>query len=331
MKTRLIKGLLGVLVLAVSVLSAGGLVSAAELADRIVAIVNDDVITLSELNEAVVPYVQKIRGERYSPDTAREMRFKVREQVLNRMVDDLLTAQEAKRLNISVEQSEVDEYVERTKSQHALTEEDLRKALAGQGLTLEQYRKQLKEQILQLKIINVAVKSKVAVTEKDIQEYYESHKDDYQSEKKYHLKTIVMDIPASATDAERDAARERMTSVERALKTGGAGAFDEMAERFSGDGTSLAGSDLGLFALDELSKKIREMVRGMKAGDVTPVLETPNGYQILMVQAIEEGAGKTLDDVRIEIQEQLHRKLVREKYETWVKKLRDRSYVRIMQ
>ena len=129
MKTRLIKGLLGVLVLAVSVLSAGGLVSAAELADRIVAIVNDDVITLSELNEAVVPYVQKIRGERYSPDTAREMRFKVREQVLNRMVDDLLTAQEAKRLNISVEQSEVDEYVERTKSQHALTEEDLRKAL----------------------------------------------------------------------------------------------------------------------------------------------------------------------------------------------------------
>ena len=313
------------------VMSAFCRVGGAELADRIVAIVNDDVITLSELNEAVVPYLQNIREDRYPPDTAREMRFKLREQVLNRMINDLLTAQEAKRLNISVGENEVDEYIERTKSQHSLTEEDLKKALAGQGLTLEQYREQVKEQILQFKIINLVVKSKIAITEKDIQEYYESHKKDYQSEKKYHLKTIVIEVPASATDAERDAARERMTSVEGALKAGGPGAFNELADRFSKDGASPAGGDLGLFALDELSEKIRDLVRDMKAGDITPVLETINGYQILMVQEIKEGVGKTLDDVRIEIQEHLHRELVKEKYETWVKNLRDRSYVRVMQ
>ena len=89
--------------------------------------------------------------------------------------------------------------------------------------------------------------------------------------------------------------------------------------------------DLGLFTLDELSEKIREMVRGMKEGDITPVLETDAGYQILMLEEIKEEPDRTLEDAKAEIQEKLYRDLVEEKYKAWVKKLRDRSYVKIIQ
>ena len=122
-----------------------------------------------------------------------------------------------------------------------------------------------------------------------------------------------------------------MEAVVMAVKTGAAGSFDELADRFSEDGSGAEGGDLGLFSLDELSEKVRDMVRGMKQGDITPVFETPQGYQVLMVQEIIEGKGKTLDEVKTDIQEKIHRALVAEKYEAWVKGLRERSFVRIMQ
>lgn len=311
-------------------LSGGGQPVSAELADRIVAIVNDDCITLSELNEALGPYLQTVRGE-LSPNEAREMRFELREKVLNKMINQKLAAQEARRLKIWVEEKEVDEYLERTKEQNSLTDEDLRKALAAEGLTFEHYRQQIKEQILQMKIIELEVKSRIAITGEDIRNYYENHKKDYQAEEQYRLRTMVIKIPDGVDDQEKKAARKRMDAVVAALKAGGAGSFHELAGRFSEEGAGLQGGDLGLFSLDELSEKIRDMVRGMNPGEITPVFETPQGYQILMVQEVIEGKGKTLDEVKGDIQEKIHRALVAEKYEAWVKGLRERSFVRIMQ
>lgn len=330
-KKRRIEGLFLNLLILLFSFFGGGPANAGELADRIVAVVNDDCITLSELNERLEPYVKNIDEGGYPSDMAQEMRFNVRDKVLNGMIDQKLADQEAKKLSISVGQGEVDQYLERTKSENFMTEEDLKRALLAQGFTLEGYREQVKQQILQVKLINIEVKSKIAVTENEIKDYYEKHEAQYQGTTKYHLRTIVMRVPPLAGAEEEKAARERIDSIEMALKTGGEGAFDELSQRFSGDNLNVTSRDLGLFTLDELSEKIREMVRGMKEGDITPVLETDAGYQILMLEEIKEEPGRTLEDARAEIQEKLYRDLVEEKYKAWVKKLRDRSYVKIIQ
>ena len=310
-------------------LVSGAVAGYAELADRIVAIVSDDVITLSELNGALEPYVQQIRAAHYSPEVGREMLFKLRQDILNKMIDEKLTYQETERLHVSVDDREVDQQIEQIKSEHFLTEEELRKSLEAEGYTLEEYRKRIKEQMLRIKLINIEVKSKIAVTEKDIRDYYEEHKEDYQGVQKYHLRTILIRVPPSAGADQRKAALEKIESIVKDWKAGTA--FDELAKQYSQDGTAAAGGDLGLFTLNELSAEFQETVRQMAQGQISPVVETPKGYQILMLEEIKKIPGKTLREARIEIQERLYRELVEEKYMAWLKELRDRSYVKIIQ
>ena len=113
--------------------------------DRIVAVVNEDLITLYDLNEAFQPYEANIRALGYSPEKEREALFKLRADLLNRIIDRKLTDQAIKRNNIEVSEKEIDSALERVKEGRSLTEEDLRAGLAQQGLTMEEYRKNIKE------------------------------------------------------------------------------------------------------------------------------------------------------------------------------------------
>ena len=308
---------------------SGAVAGYAELVDRIVAIVNDDVITLSELDEALEPYVRQIRKAYYSPETKREMLFKLRQDVLNKMIDEKLTYQETERLHVSVDDRDVDQHIEQIKSEHFLTEEELRQSLAAEGYTLEEYRERIKEQMLRMRLINIEVKSKIAVTEKDIREYYEKHKEDYEGTQKYHLRTILIGVSPSAGADQKKAALEEIESIVKDFKSGAA--FDELAKQYSQDGTAESGGDLGLFSLNELSAEFQETVQRMAEGQISPVVQTSKGYQVLMLQEIEKMPGRTLKEARIEIHERLYRDLVEEKYRAWLTVLRDRSYVKIIQ
>ena len=310
-------------------LALGAAAGYTEPVDRIVAIVNDDAITLSELNETYLPFAQQIREANNPPEVEREMIFKLRQEILNKLIDQKLTDQETERLRVSVSDKEIDQRIEQIKSEHFLTEEDIRKTLAAQGYTLEEYRERIKEQLLRVKLINIEVKSKIAVSGKEIQDYYEEHKEEYQGRQKYHLRTILIKASPLARAGQKKAALEKIESIVRELKSGAA--FDDLAKKYSQDGTAAAGGDLGLFTLDELLPEFREMVLWMGEGEISPILETPKGYQILMLQEIKKIPGKTLEEARIEIQERLYRESVGEKYKDWLNLLRELSYVKIIQ
>lgn len=301
----------------------------AELVDRIVAIVNDDVITLSELNEAIEPFVKQLNATNYTADQRRQLLYKIRHDALNSMIDQKLTDQESKRLGVSVSQSEVDQQIERIKTGNYYTEEALKKALKDEGYTLEEYRKRIREQLLSLRLINREVKSKIAITEKDIQKYYENHQKDYSGTKQYHLRTILIRVPSWQKAKDKEDALQRMDVVVEALKAGAP--FDETAKKYSEDVTSKDGGDLGLFFLDELAPELQETVRWMKEGEVSSVLQTSQGYQILMIEEIRSSAGKTLEQARIEIQEKMYRQRVGKKYGAWLEALRHRSYIKVIQ
>ncbi len=299
----------------------------AEPVDRIVAIVNDDCIALSELQEALVPYVKQIRAANYSPLVEREMIFKLRQDILNRIIDQKLTQQETERQKVNIGDKEIDQQIERIKSQHLLTDEELRASLARDGLTLEEYREKVKQQILRMTLINIKIKSKIAITDKDIREYYEAHKADYEGTRKYHLRSILIGEPPSDDTDMKMAALIKAEAIYKALKSGAD--LDEVARENAGGGVAVAGGDLGLFTLDELSTEFRETVRPMAEGEASPVLETPNGYQILVLQEIKEIPGKTLKDAGIEIHEKLYKEFEEAKYNEWVAELRERAYIKI--
>lgn len=300
----------------------------AEVVDRIVAIVNDEVISLYELNQATQPYIEQVRNSQYPQDVERQLVFEVRGKILNEMINEKLADQELKRQNISVSEKEVDSAIERIKESRAITDEELRKALATQGMTYEEYRQQTKQQILRARLVNREVRSKIVITDEDIKEYYAQHAEEYAHEKKYHLRTVYIRFSSFATDADRREAMREMETVQAELKAGKP--IDELVKSPLQPDAVVESDDLGLFKLEDLSPQLKETIPDMQPGDFTPVIEAPFGYQVLLLEEIVETAGKTQPEAAAEIGDKLFNQIVDEKYQSWLQDLRDRAHIKII-
>ena len=300
----------------------------AELVDRIVAVVNNDVISLQELNQIIAPYAERIKESSYSAEEEKKMLFEIRRKILDQLIDQKLTDQELKKHSITVSEREIDRTIERIKEMAAITDEELRAELDAQGLTMTEYRERTKEKLLRRKLINLEVRSKIVITQEDIKAYYNSQRDAYAGEKKYHLRNIIMSVPPSATDSQKQSVLTEMEKVLEKLRQGEE--FAELAKRHSQSSLASEGGDLGFFLLDEISPLLRQEIQNLEAGQFTPVIDTEMGYQIFFVEEIVEKPGKSLEDATPEITEKLYTQIVDRKYQDWLENLRTRSHIKII-
>ncbi|MDQ1330060.1 MAG: PpiC protein [Thermodesulfobacteriota bacterium] len=300
----------------------------AEVVDRVVAVVNEDIVSLSELTKAVQPYADKIKSLGYSPEKERETLFKVREDMLEQIINRKLTDQATKKYKLSVSEKEIDNALERIKEANHHTDEDLRRALEKDNMSMEEYREKVRENILRSKLLNIAVKSKIVITRDDVKSYYENHKDSYQDEKRYHLQNIVKKAGYSLSADDRKAVLLIMEEIYTRLRDGKP--FDEITRDYIGGTYDIMSLDLGLFKANELSKQIQDAIKELKAGECTKVLETDVGYQIIYIHTIEEKPGKSFDEAAPEIEEILFREIVDKKFMAWIDQLRQKSHIKII-
>jgi peptidyl-prolyl cis-trans isomerase SurA len=296
----------------------------ADVIDRIVAVVNSDIITLYDLNRAFKPYEDNIKALRYPPDKERQTLFQVRSDILDKLIESQLADQQIKREQISVTQKEIDTTIERMKEARSFTDEQLREGLAAQGITMEEYRKEIESQILRTKLVNREVKSKIVITQADIKAYYDSHQEKYAGEKKYYLWNLFI----KASEADKDEALQKMKAIEQQLKQGES--FEVLVKQLGESASAVQGTDLGLYRLDELSKQLQTVVEKLKAAEFSGVLDTNFGYQIIYVQKIMDTPAKPLEAVETEIQQLLYDEFVDNKYQVWLQDLRARSHIRII-
>jgi len=279
-----------------------------------------------ELNRSFKPYAEKIQALGYSTDKEHKMLFKVREDVLNQLIDQKLKDQEIKRFGIKISEENIDKTIERIKEANFYTDEDLRAALVRDRLTMEEYRERVKEQILRTRLVNIKVKSKIVITKEDIKSYYENHQDKYGGKKKYHLCNIIIKVPSFADEKEKLEIKARMDSILKELNE--EKSFETMAKNYSESSLGAEGGDLGLFGLDELFPQLRNIIKEMKAGEFTPVLDTDQGFQIFLVKEIVQTSGRPLEDVSSEIEGILFNEIVEKKYRSWLEDLRKQSTIK---
>jgi peptidyl-prolyl cis-trans isomerase SurA len=300
----------------------------AEVVDRIVAVVNDDIILMSELDEALKPYAEKLRNQGYDPEKQRQVLFRVREDLIEQLVEKALTDQEIKRNQLEANPKEVEAMIERIKEVNFYTDEDLRGALQLQGLTLDAYRDKLKEQVLRNKLVNLEIKSKIVITKQDVQAYYEAHRETFSGQVQYHLRNLFMHLSPLADESEKDQVREKIQTVLAKLEAGVG--FAELAAEYSDSSAAENGGDLGLFNLDSLSEEIRDQIKDLKPGQYTPVLETDQGFQIIYLEDIVQSGGKTLEEATPEIEDKLFNEIMNKKFAAWLEDLRSRSHIKII-
>lgn len=318
------------LLMALGGLVLPGLALGAEAAvvDRILAVVNEDVITQYDMDTLLRPLVQNIRSQQLPPERELQAVRQLRAEMLNNLIDTKLTEQEVKRYNITITDEEVENYIQQLKQRRSTTDEQLRGFLAEQGMTLEDYRREVKLQLQRTKLVNREVRSKVVITEAEIRAYYEKNKAKYGGGTQYHLWNLFVKLPPQASTQDREAAQSMLEEVLAELRRGRR--FQEIVRMTAQISLNVQGSDLGLFRIEELTPRLREVVRGLKAGQFSPVVETDFGYQIVFVEEIKETASRPLPQVESEIQDILFRERVDSRFTAWLSELRKRSHIKIM-
>ena len=299
----------------------------AELADRILAVVNDDIILLSDLEQMVTPYREKLMQTGYSESQVRSYLAEQRSAILEQMIVDKLTDQQAKRHGITVDEKEIDNTIERISKVNNMPRDQLLRMLKLEGLTYEAYRKQVKEQMLRARLVNVEVKSKIIITDDEVTAYYAAHQDQYAGQTKYQLRHILMRV-TSQSQEERERVHQQMQSLYQRLQSGEQ--FSELAKLYSQADTAADGGNLGSFESRLLAASVRDALQGLKAGQFTPVLETEQGYQIFYIEEIVQTGGKPLAEIKPEIQDKLFAEEVDRNFKEWVKELRKKAHIQIM-
>lgn len=302
--------------------------SAAELVDRVMAIVNEDIILMSDLEAAMAPVRVQLKKSGMSEIEQRIALENQKAVMLDQLINEKLTDQQAERNGIHVSQEEVDRAIERILAVNRFSEAELKRLLKLDGIIFEDYRKQIHDQILQSKIVNREVKSKVVITDEDVTAYYEAHKDQYAGQIKYHLKHLLMryDPDGAGTNSR---AYEQMQQIYKRLQAGES--FDSLTKVYSQSTTAEQGGDLGVFESRLLAAPIQKAVERLSAGQFTPVLETEQGYQIFYVQEVMDVGGKPLAEASAEIQDKLYAERVEEKFKAWLTELRQRAHIQILE
>ena len=295
--------------------------------DRIVAVVNDDVITQHDVDLALRPHLDNLKTQGMPPDLQRQSMDRLRREAVESLIDAKLVEQEAKRHNITVSEAEVDQHIDQLKKAHGVGDAEIRAMLAEKGLGLEEYRRDIKGMIQRTKLVNREVRSRVVVTRDEIAAYYETNLAKFGGRRRYHLWNLFIRMPSSAPAAQREAAQVALKDALGELQAGRS--FEEIARRHAGRSEGVQGADLGFFNIEELAPQLREVVKLMKPGEVSPLVETEFGYQVLFVQELQDAPGRPLSEVETEIMDTLFRERVDSKVKDWISELRRRSYIKV--
>ncbi len=304
-----------ILFLAVSVLAVYSLASA-EVVDRIVAVVNNEIITLVQLNKAIHPYRINIEASQKPAAEQKQLLEKLEKDMLQQLIDRSLTTQQAAKYRLEVPESDVDAAIENFKKMNKLDQAGLEKALAAEGLAYQDYRAKMKEEILQSLLINRAVRSKVIITDADIKAYYEAHKQAFSGVRKYHLRNILMENQAD------------LILVEKKLDTGAS--FARLAQEHSIATNASQGGDLGVFDVNNFSETIKNELLKLDKGQHSAILETGQGYQILYVEDMILEADIPFDQARDQIQNAVYKEQAEKKFSDWIESLKKSAHIKIM-
>lgn len=291
----------------------------AEVVDRIVAQVNDEIITLSEV-EAMAKSIEPEGGGAPKGKAMQQLQ----REMLEALIDRKLAMAEAKRRGMSVSDKELDQALAEFKRRNNIPDDAaLDKALARAGLTYKDLREQIQAQLLQERLANVAVGGKATVSDAEVRRYYEEHAKETGGAQ-VHLRLAALDFPANATPAQKEELQKKAEAVLKEIHQAGARSFLEVARKHGAEGI-----DLGFMTEADVAPQLAEVIKRGKPGEIVPV-QTPKGFQLIQMVDRRVGKAAPFEEVAPRIRQMLMRRDLEKLYTEWVKSLRSKAVIKIM-
>lgn len=303
---------------------AGGAV--ARTVEKVAAVVGDNVVLASEVEEKAAPLMAEVT-RMPDPDKRAGRAAALRREVLDRLIDEELILQQATDLKLSISSEQVDASIEEIKKQNNIDDDQLRDALKGQGMSMAHYRADIKRQLLRFRVLNIAVGSRVNISDDEIKAYYERHMKGG-ANAQVRASHIFIAIPDGA---DRAAAEDKQAQAKKVLERAKAGEdFAKLARELSDDAATRAeGGDLGFFGKDMLPKPIEELVFSMQPGEIRGPVRADRGFHVIKMVDRKVKAPKPIDDVKDEIRMQLRQKEMERQTKNYLQELRKKTLVDI--
>jgi peptidyl-prolyl cis-trans isomerase SurA len=278
--------------------------------DRVVAIVNDDIITLSDLQR----------------EAARVGRGKADDRaILDEMINRKLQLVAAKRNALDVTEKELDEAIEDIKRRNgSMSDTQFEAALAKEGLTLEQYRAELREQMTLSRTFNKFVRSGLAVEEPELRSYYEKNAANYSLPEEIRVRQVVIKLPDNATNSQLAAARERAQDVARRAKNGED--FIGLVKEYSQDGTATLDGDLGFLSREHVLPEIATAASTLEPGGIAGPLQSSDGFRIIKLEGVRKPI-RPFSEVKDEIANAVFQQKIETTYRAWLQSLRSEAHI----
>ena len=278
----------------------------AQIIEQVLVNVNGDILTKTEFERRQIE-VLRTRPELGSvtPDSP-ELRTAIVEitpQLILDAVDELLLIQRGRELGLALGDEQFSSIVENIKTSNNLEDENqFQTALAQEGMTMDDLRQSLERQMLSAEAQRMDVVDKISVTEAEAQAYYEEHKQEFTTPSEITLREVFIEVPVSDRGinvAEDDAARAEAEEIRERLLAGEP--FARLAAALSDAPSKANGGLIGPIRREELAEAVQAQLDVMEVGDLTEVLGTPRGYQILKLESRTETKIRSFDEARGDI------------------------------
>jgi len=324
--------------------------AAGQVVEEIVARVNSQIITLSEFQRSKDQL--KDDAKQQDPNNADKLFSDREKDILRDLIDQQLLLEKGKDLGITGDTDLIKRLDQMRKDMKLETLEELEKAATAQGISYEDFKQNMRNQIVTQKVIGEEVGSHLSITTEEQQKFYDEHKSEMEQPESIKLSEILIapektaDKPAAANPAESnggqatdDAAKQAAEAASLAaadakandlLKQIRAGAsFEDVAKKNSAGPSAAQGGDLGVFKRGTLAKELEDRTFAMKAGEVTDVIRTKQGYVILKVTGHQMAGIPPLKDVEPRIQDALYLDKLQPALRAYLTKLREDAYIDI--
>ncbi|MCA9396315.1 MAG: peptidylprolyl isomerase [Candidatus Omnitrophica bacterium] len=307
-------------ILAVSVLMPVSSASALDTVDRILVVVNDDIITDSDLNAVLGPLSERLKATVTGP----ELETKLREAqtfILRQMIDDRLITSAAREKNIQVEESEIDKMVDEMRGKFP-SEEAFNRVMQQQGMSFKELRERFKVDILKQRMIDFKVRSRISVSPGDIRDYYDAHPEEFDAMPRAKVRQILIRTGTVRTEIE---AKQIIQSLVSKIEAGEN--FADVAGEFSEDSESENKGDMGWVEKNQFMERIDSAIFKLKPGEMSEVIKTQLGFHVFKLEDFEKSAPKPFEEVQYKIEHIIYKQKVNTLMSEWLDELRNNAYI----
>lgn len=289
--------------------------------EDIVVRVNDQIISRSDVDRAA----QLLQQESAQSNVPKADLAQRQKDMLRDMIDQQLLLSRAKELGLNAD-AEVIRRLDDIRKQNKMESlDDLEKAARSQGVSFEDFKAQIRNQILQQEVVRDEVGRKLQMTQAEEQKYYDEHKAEFQQPEQVRLSEILVPLPETATPAEIAQAEAKANDIKSQVMKGGD--FAELAKKYSGGPSAAQGGELGEFKRGALAKVLEDQTFALNVDDSTQPVRTRQGYVILKVTAHDQAGPAPMKNVEPQIQEAMYMQQMQPKLREYLTRLRSESYV----